>query len=358
MNMMRLLMVGMLVATLAIPAMAQDEEAAPAAGGKDTVKKTSGEQLLHVNVTAETYETITVDGKTIPTSEVETIIHGDRPPKYIQAESNFRQFQLENAIKNFEEAKSAPARPWLKHYCDYYIGKCYQMLAEAAPTMQERQSWVSQAVAKFDALIKENPKGFWVPHAMAALGQCYYSLGDFAKALAVYQQIEKANMGVTWTLRAQLWAGKILTAQNQVDQAIAALSKVMETAKEKSTEIYYDAQIALAEAYIRAQKFKEAEDMLKKLIETNEKDEVRAVAHNTLGDCYKAQNKVKEARLEYLRTNVLYFKVKDQDARALYSAAECFELLKDKERADRLREELKRNYPDSPWARALAAGGQ
>jgi TolA-binding protein len=179
---------------------------------------------------------------------------------------------------------------------------------------------------------------------------------NFPKALAAYQAIEKANMGPAWTLKAQLWAGKILTEQNQLEAASQALEKVAAAAKEKYADIYNEAQIALAESYIKAnkpEKFKAAEDLLKKIIETNDRDEVLAVAHNTLGDCYKAQNKVKEARLEYLRTNVLYFKAKEQDARALFSAAECCESLKEKDRADQLREELKKTYPDSQWARAL-----
>ncbi len=357
MKMWNYILGALLAVALGAPVMAQEEAAPTASGGRDTVRKVTGEQMIGVNVTSETYETVTVDGKPIPAAEIDTITHFDQPPKYIQAMSNFKQYQLENAIKNFEEAKATPgARPWLKHYCDYYIARCYQAQAEAAPPA-DRAKFVSGAVSRFEALIKETPKGYWVPSAMSSLGQCYYSMGDFPKALAVYQQIEKANMGAAWVLRAQLWQGKILTAQRQADAAIAALTKVAETAKEKHADVYNEAEIALAEAYIVGQKFKDAETLLKGLVEdANQKEEIKAAAHNTLGDCYMAQNKVKEARWEYLRTNVLYSKVKDQDARALFSAANCFEMLKDKANADKLRDELKRSYPDSPWARALAGG--
>jgi TolA-binding protein len=331
------------------------QEGGPAAGGagKDAVILKSGQQILNADVTDESYETVKINGEAKPAAEIESIRHGDQPPEYIMADSNFRQFQLDKAIENFKKARDLKARPWLKHYCDYYIGRSYQALAQGAATTKDRQDFTGKAIAQFESLIKGTPKGFWVPSAMDSLGQCYYNLGDYPKALAAYQQIEKTKMGESWTLRAQLWEGKIQTAQGQVDAAAQTLTKVSEAAKEKHADIYTDAQIALAECYIRGKKFKEAEDLLKGLIDANEKEEVRAVAHNTLGDCYKAQNKIKEARLEYLRTDVLYFKVKDQDARALFSAAECFELLKDKERADKLRDDLKKTYPDSPWARAL-----
>ena len=349
-------MAAILAAALAASAMAKEE--APAGAGKDIVMLKSGQQMLNVNVTDETYEAVKINGEAKPAAEIESIKHGDMPPKYMAADSNFRQFQLENAIKNYQEARTAPARPWLKHYCDYYIGRCYQLLAEASAG-QGAVKYATEAVNQFAALIKENPKGFWVPSAMTYMGQCYFSLGgadNLANALKVFQQIEQANMGPSWALRARLWEGKILTAQGKSEDAVQALTKVAVDAKEKYADIYNDTQIALAEAYISEKKYKDAEDLLKKLIDSTEKDEVRAAAHNTLGDCYMQQNKVKEARLEYLRTDVLYFMVKDQDARALYSAAECFELLKDKERADKLRDDLKKNYPDSVWARKITGG--
>jgi TolA-binding protein len=342
-----------LAAALIAPAMAQ-EEAAPAGAGKDIVVLKSGQQMLNVAVTDETYDTVKINGEAKPAADIESIKHGDTPAKYMAAESNFRQFQLDKAIENFEAAKKEQARPWLKQYCDYYIGRCNQLLAEAATGTADATNYATKAINQFAALMKENPKGFWVPNAMFYMGQCYYNLNDFKNALTVYQNIEKTNMGPMWTLKAQLWEGKIMAKDKaQADAAVAALTKVAEAAKEKYTDIYNEAQIALAEAYISGTKYKEAEDLLKKLIDSTDKDEVRAEAHNTLGDCYRAQNKVKEARLEYLRTNILYFKVKAEDARALFCAAECFEALKDKERADKLREELKRNYPDSIWARKV-----
>jgi TolA-binding protein len=345
-----------LAAMLAAPALAQ-EEAAPAGAGKDIVLLKSGQQKLNVNVTDEAYDTVKINGEATPAADIESIKHGDTPPKYMQADSNFRQFQLENAIKNFDEAKKAQARPWLKHYCDYYIGRCYQLLAEGASGPEAVKS-ATQSINQFTALIRDNPKGFWIPSAMFYMGQCYYNLDDFKNALTVYQQVERANMGPMWTLKAQLWEGKIMAKdKTQADAAVAALTKVADAAKEKYADIYNDAEIALAEAYISGQKYKEAEDLLKKLLESSDKDEVRAAVHNTLGDSYWAQNKVKEARLEFLRTNVLYFKAKAEDARALFRAAECFEALKDKERADKLREELKQTYPDSIWARKLPPRG-
>jgi len=336
-----------LVILIALPLPAQESRVAPATG-KDQVTLKSGDVWPGVNVESETYLQVKVTGKDpIDTTKIESIRHGDAPPDYFLAESNIRRGQYQDALKRLEKARGAKARPWLKHYCQYYKAFCLQKLAEAQGRGYEA------AIKEYDALIKAQPKGIWVPQATLGIVECYYLSGGLDKAMAKLQEVAKSDFPEYWKLKAKIWEGRLKLAQGKGEEAAAILSEVTESTKKVLPEIYNEAVLYLAEALTRAKKFDEAEQLLRNLVNEAQSDKLKAAAHNALGDCFMAQNKVKEARFEFLRTVVLYFKQPEEYARALFMAAQCFELLKDANGADKLRAKLKKECPDSVWAKRL-----
>jgi TolA-binding protein len=74
-----------------------------------------------------------------------------------------------------------------------------------------------------------------------------------------------------------------------------------------------------------------------------------------LGHCQQAAGHVREAILAYLRVEVLFKKEKRWRAEALYQLTELWETDGKPDRSHATATLLKTDYPDSEWAKKLAA---
>ena len=91
---------------------------------------------------------------------------------------------------------------------------------------------------------------------------------------------------------------------------------------------------------------------LKKIIKEQNPDNSRlfATAFNSLGSVYLKQNQLKEARTEFLKTELLYPTAVDEHAEALYYLTKIWAQLNENDRAIQAKERLKNLYPNSWWA--------
>lgn len=89
-------------------------------------------------------------------------------------------------------------------------------------------------------------------------------------------------------------------------------------------------------------------EMLNKSIQSGSREEA-ARAQLVRGDLRLAENKNKEAVLDYLRTAILFEAQKDVQPEALYKTASTFELLRDTARAKAFYDKLKAEYSDSSF---------
>jgi len=324
--------------------------------GKDQIKFKTGDVWVGVNIESETYLEVKVTGKPVvdPTT-IDSIKHGDAPPDYVMAESNLRQGQYEDAIKRLDKAATAKARPWLKHYCAYYKALCMKELAKAEGSPKRIAEAMAKPIAAYQAMIKASPKGIKVPQAKLDIAEAYYLGAKYDEAAKVVAEIAKSDFPAAWKMRGKLLEGRIELAKGDAAKAAETFAAVAKSVGTKSPDVYNEASLYRAKALTMAKSFDEATKLLEQLIEKANSDAMRAAAHNALGDCYMAQNKVKEARYEYLRTVVLYFQEYDEYAKALYNAAICCEMLKDVKKASKLKGILKRECAESEWAARLEA---
>ena len=78
-----------------------------------------------------------------------------------------------------------------------------------------------------------------------------------------------------------------------------------------------------------------------------------ATAQVARGDMFKKQGgKTFEALMDYLKTAILFQKVDEVQAEALYKTAQCLEEMRDP-RADSFKKKLSDDYPGSTWAAKL-----
>ena len=111
------------------------------------------------------------------------------------------------------------------------------------------------------------------------------------------------------------WRGKGSTTQ-----AIAELDRLIASSP-KGSERQRAAMLAKAESLAGMKKFKEAETLVRQVIQASPPEDAaaQAPAYNTLGDCLRAANRPKEALIAYLHTDLLYSKDKEEHPRALHA---------------------------------------
>ena len=114
--------------------------------------------------------------------------------------------------------------------------------------------------------------------------------------------------------RAAVLKTKILARQGKHAEAIAELDRLI-ASYPKGSERQRDAMLAKAESLAGAKQFKEAETLVRQVIQGNpaEDSTAQAPAYNTLGDCLRAANRPKDALIAYLHTDLLYSKSKEEN---------------------------------------------
>ena len=137
------------------------------------------------------------------------------------------------------------------------------------------------------------------------------------------------------------------------DEAISELDRLIAAFPERSVQ-QREARLAKAESLVGLKKFKEAEVLVRQVIQAAPAEDApaQAAAYNTLGDCLRAANRPKDALLAYLHTDLLYAKDKEEHPRALYQIEKLFRQLKQDGRADEYAQRLRQEYPRSPWLTA------
>jgi tetratricopeptide (TPR) repeat protein len=95
-----------------------------------------------------------------------------------------------------------------------------------------------------------------------------------------------------------------------------------------------------AEVLMGQNKANEAIPLLQGVIRDNNDRQIKALAHNTLGECFYKANRYQEALWEFLWVDAVFNQDKQQQAKALYFLWRTFEQLNNAERAQECREAL------------------
>ena len=173
--------------------------------------------------------------------------------------------------------------------------------------------------------------------------------------LVIKGSLQAANIQVNTHARIirQDLRGAILCRAGKHAEAIAELDGLI-AGSSKGSDRQRAAMLAKAESLAGMKKFAEAETLVRQVIQANPAEDAaaQAPAYNTLGDCLRAANRLTEALIAYLHTDLLYSKDKEEHPRALHAIEALFRQLKQEARADEFAQRLKQEYPRSAWARA------
>jgi tetratricopeptide (TPR) repeat protein len=160
-------------------------------------------------------------------------------------------------------------------------------------------------------------------------------------------------------MRAGAAMGQALLAQGKADEALAAFERVIGTAAEgeQAQRQRMIARVGKAAALVALKKPDEAVKLVGEVLEQTDPEAnpadvpLVARAYNVLGAAQRQAGRTKEAILAYLRVELLYSSQPAAHAEALANLAELWEQVHKSDRAARARQNLKEQYPDSPWTK-------
>jgi len=349
--------------------------AAPA--GADKIWQKGKDTPLRGVITKESVEGIQIGGQvTIPIVSIARVDYYDAPDAYRRGHDRLQQGLYADAIKYFEAAsRNQLARKfWLEPACLYYAGLAYL----------EDASDLAKAEAKFKELLEKHPKTRFLPDALLGIGRAQYKSGKYNAAIAQFKKLASLAEGKpgweSWLATAHVWQARSYLELKRFDDAQRSVRRALDAAPDPKSDMAIQARTVQAMVLLKQDKPKEAIALLNELLQTiaprvaDEVDkgasEVRmqrteSQCQNALGRAYlqlyaksKKEEDLRSALLAFLWTVVLYPRSQfaAEHAEALYSAAQCFQKLKQRRRATDLLNELSEKYPDSPYTRMLSAG--
>jgi tetratricopeptide (TPR) repeat protein len=261
--------------------------------------------------------------------------------------------QWAEALDKFDQAsKAASGKEWMPIYCDYYKGMCNVKMGGA------------NADKGLDILRKfeNNPnlkKHRFTPMVLYGEGEAAMITKKYPEAERVFGVLQKTKeFGQIWVARGHKGAGIVSFAQRKWDSAKNSFKNVEDIARAmRNPALELDAMAYQGKCLFEMAEMDKAKALFDSIIKKNDETraaskEVMAAVYNGLGEYYyRKEGDKKKALLAHLRVIVVYSVAQDEYAKALSLAAKCFEELDQKDRAERLRKELKDRCPDSPYAK-------
>jgi tetratricopeptide (TPR) repeat protein len=265
----------------------------------------------------------------------------------------FESGQWQEAYDKFDVAqKSAGQIEWMPIYCTYYMGMCNVKMGGANADKG------LELLRKFESN-RNWGKSRFIPMALYGMGEAAMATKKFADAERVFGRLQSTrDFGQIWVARGYQGTGIAGFVQRKWDSAKKSFETVQTMAQSmKNPALELEAVVYQGKCLSELADLDKAKALFDSVIKKNDETraatkEVMAAAYNGLGEYYyKKEGDKKKALYAHLRVIVVYSVSSDEYAKALSLAAKCFDELGQKDRAERLRKELKERCPDSPWAK-------
>ncbi len=223
----------------------------------------------------------------------------------------------------------------IKRQIQYRIAQLQALSANDAVDLQ------LQAIEALDKFRKENANAWETIPAVREQVQMLVALNKLDDAAKVLDDVSKVpNLAKRvkqdldfLLIDLMIRAGKLNEVEGRIRQALAVLPPNDPLAgRLKIYELGAKAAKGNVDAVV---------PQLKSMIETTSDSALKALAYNTLGDCYNSQSKKKEAMWAYLWVDVVYNQDKSEHLKALERLVRVFKDLGDDAHADKYRGKLK-----------------
>lgn len=288
----------------------------------------------------------------VPAGDVIEVVYDIPPrlrPDYSAARNDERKLDTpgkdderkkgaDEAAKGYQKLlKDLPADKYklANRHLQYKLARLTARLAEDDPAQ------LNAAIASLAKFRKDHADGWQVVPCARLLARLQTDKGEFDAALKTYTDLAALpDVGKETKQESELQIARALVRGKKYADAEKRLQDILKAVPADDPQALR-ARIHLAEAQAAAGKLDDAVKQLEDLIAKTTDPELKALAYNTLGDCYRTHNKPKDALWPYLYVDVLYHQDRREHARALEQLAKLFEELGDTARAKQYKEKLK-----------------
>ncbi|MBM3992854.1 MAG: hypothetical protein FJ303_01660 [Planctomycetes bacterium] len=196
------------------------------------------------------------------------------------------------------------------------------------------------AVKKLQEFVKAHRNSWQVHQAMPLIAKLQMDNKDFDQAAKTFEMMaEMEVLAPAVRQEAELRVVEVNVRAGNFKEANSKLD-ALQAKTPKNSPFASRLKLERAEVLIGFKKEAEAIPVLLEIIRDPGDRNVKARAHNALGDHYFKAQKFSEAMWEYLWVDAVYNQDKSQHARALYQLWKTFDQLNDGDRAQQCRESL------------------
>lgn len=253
------------------------------------------------------------------------------------ADAEARKKAIQDAIAGYQAVQPKLSDSiYASRHAAWKIARLTARLAE------EDDSRRDAAIGALSKFLKEHGSGWQVAGAAKLLAGLQLEKGDLAGAQKTFQELaakpdlakETRQDYELLVVRAMLRGGQHAAARIELDRMKARLLP-------DDTSMMVRVSIYLAGCQGAAGQVEEAKKQLLPIVEGDADPRIKALACNTLADCYLKDGKAEEAFWRYLMVDALYNQDPEEHARALYHLSRLFDKVKkNPARAQECRERL------------------
>lgn len=203
--------------------------------------------------------------------------------------------------------------------------------------------------------VNKNQQSYHFLEACEVLGDLLVAKRSYPLAEEYYGKLAKAPWPET-KMKAGVLVGRVQLAQNKFDEAEKSFQTVLDDASEGplAESQRQAALLGKASVLIGQKKAEEAIKILGGIIDKGDADDAELMArtYNALGNAYRQQGDLNEAKFAFLHTDQLYSTVPEAHAEALANLAEIWDQLHKPDRAVETKKTLEKLYKNSPWVKS------
>jgi tetratricopeptide (TPR) repeat protein len=205
--------------------------------------------------------------------------------------------------------------------------------------------------------IQKYPQDYHYFAATELIARLLLASGRYDQAMAFADRLATAPWP-EYQLKADNAKGQIHRSQRQFSEALAAYDAVLAKSADSDDEGVIQqrllATLGKADCLAALERGEEGVALVTDVITATDAEDAprQSLAYNTLGNCYRADGRTKEALLAFLHVDVLYSSQHDAHAEALANLVELWEAAHHAERSVDARERLEKTYPQSRWAQS------
>lgn len=289
------------------------------------------------------------DATEVPVVDIRSIIFKDEPSELTQARLNANNGGYESALTTLESTNMSEVRnEFIRQEIEYYKAFCKAKLALVG------SQDIKEAGTELNRFVTSNSQSYHFLDATQLLGDLLVATKRYSAAQNQYEKLAKAPW-TSYRIRSGVLVGQTLIAQEKFDEALAQFDAVLgledDSADGKAQRLA--AQLGRGVATAGLGKVSDGAAIVEQVIRDADPEDANLLAHayNALGDCYRRAGEPKNALYAYLHTDLLYGRIADAHAEALYHLAPLWDSIGQAGEARKARQTLEAQYPASRWAK-------